>query len=159
MSDPESTPSQAEARARSRRRKLMRERRQDRAARKERIFDKLVQGVPHAAIARYEKCSIHTVRQTIARELASRRIEPAGDFAKLQIARLNDALMVVHDKMLEGDMAGVDRLLKVVAELDRYHGFAQALDGKLGGAVAALAAPPRAAPLALPAPEPIADEG
>jgi hypothetical protein len=134
--------------------------REDRAARKERIFDKLVHGMPHAAIARFENCSIHTVRQTIARELTSRRIEPAGDFAKLQIARLNDALMVVHDKVLEGDIAGVDRLLKVVAELDRYHGLAQAVEapGSFSGARVALVAPQRAAPAALPAPERVADE-
>jgi hypothetical protein len=99
------------------------------------------------------------VRQIVARELANRRIDPAGDFAKLQIARLNDALMAANAKMLEGDMAGLDRLVKVVAELDRYHGLAQAAPRQESAArPRALAGPPRPAQPALPAPERSADE-
>jgi vacuolar-type H+-ATPase subunit H len=155
LEDPATTKSPAETRAKNRRRKLLREARRERAARKDRIFGKLVRGMPHNAIARQENCSVRAVRQIVARELANRRIDPAGDFAKLQIARLNDALMAANAKMLEGDMAGVDRLVKVVAELDRYHGLAQAAQRQESARPRALAGPQRPA---LPAPERSADE-
>jgi hypothetical protein len=156
LENPQTKQSRIETRAKNRRRELLREARRERAARKERIFGHLVRGMPHGAIARYENCSVQAVRKVIARELANRRIDPAGDFAKLQIARLNDALMAANAKMLEGDMAGVDRLLKVVAELDRYHGLAQAVLRREDAArPPALAGPQRSA---LPAPERSADE-
>jgi hypothetical protein len=156
LENPATTKSRIETRARNRRRELLREAREERAARKERIFGKLVRGMTHGAIARCENCSAQAVRKIIARELASRRIDAAGDFAKLQIARLNDALMAANAKMLEGDMAGLDRLVKVVGELDRYHGLAQAAERlERAGRPRALAGPQRPA---LPAPDQSADE-
>jgi len=158
LENPATTQSPAETRVRNRRRKLLREARRERAARKDRIFGKLVRGMPHGAIARYENCSVRAVRQIVARELANRRIDPAGDFAKLQIARLNDALMAANAKMLAGDMAGLDRLVKVVAELDRYHGLAQRAPRRENAAPPrALAGPPHLTQPALPAPERGAD--
>ncbi|MGO8798500.1 MAG: hypothetical protein ACLQE9_22905 [Roseiarcus sp.] len=159
MTKPEANPSPVETRARNRRRELLREARRLKAARNDRIFGKLVRGMPHGAIARQENCSVQTVRKIVARQLANRRIDAPGDFVKLQVARLNDALMAANAKMLEGDMAGVDRLLKVVAELDRYHGLRQAAQ-RLEAAARprALAGPPRSPPAALPAPEPSFDQ-
>jgi hypothetical protein len=56
-------------------------------------------------------------------------------------------------------MEGLDRLLKVVAELDRYHGLAQAAQRQENAArPRALAGPPRPAQPALPAPQPNPDE-
>jgi hypothetical protein len=126
LSPAETEPSPSEIRSRNRQLKSRREAQRMSAARKERIFSNLVLGMTHAAIARHEDCSLQTVRQTIARELASRRIDAAEDYAKLQIERLNGALAAAHGKMLDGDMAGLDRVLKVVAELDRYHGLPRA---------------------------------
>jgi hypothetical protein len=144
----------AETRARNRRRELLREARRLRATRNERIFGCFVRGMPHGAIARLENCSAPAVRKLIARELAGRRVDPAGDFAKLQIARLNDALMAANSKMLEGDMAALDRVVKVVAELDRYHGIAQALERRESAArPLALAGPAQPRLPAPPAPE------
>jgi hypothetical protein len=62
--------------------------------------------------------------------------------------------------MLDGDMACVEQLLKVVAALDRYHGLAQLAERSrdFAGGRAALAAPQRAAPAALPAPGRRAEE-
>lgn len=153
MSNVETNASPAEARARNRRRKMRRQARAEKAARHERIFDHLVRGMPHVAIARFEKCSVQQVRKIVARELAGRRIDAPADFAKLQIARLNEALMAANGLMIDGDASGVDRLLKVVAQLDRYHGLAQAAG--LSGyprSGAPLLGGPQEAPPALPAP-------
>jgi hypothetical protein len=94
------------------------------------------------------------VRKIVARELAARRIEPAGDFAKLQVARLNEALAAIHGRMLDGDRGCIDQLLKVVAALDRYHGLAGIAEPseEFAGGRPVLAALRRAAPAALPAP-------
>jgi hypothetical protein len=159
MSDSQSTLSPIETRARNRRRKLLRKARLEKVARKERIFYHLVRGMPHTAIARFENCSVQHVRQIIARELAIRQIEPAADFVKLQVERLNQALVFVSTQLLDGDAAGVDQLLKVVAELDRYHGLAQAEALGNPGAARGLRAITRsAAPAALPAPMAMIEE-
>jgi hypothetical protein len=140
---------------RNRRRALLREMRRLRAARRDRIFGCFVRGMSHDAIASLENCSTQAVSKLIARELAERRIAPAGDFAKLQVARLNEALMAANMKMLEGDMAALDRVVKVVAELDRYHGLAEALERRESAArPLALAAPSHPAQPSLPAAEP-----
>jgi hypothetical protein len=153
LAEPQANQSPSETRARNRRRELLREARRLRAARKDRMFGYVVSGMPHGAIARMENCSVQAVRKAIAHELAERRIAPAGDFAKLQIARLNDALMAASSKMLEGDMAALDRVVKIVAELDRYHGLAQALERRESAARPLALAPPPPAPPSLPAPE------
>ena len=151
----EAMPTQAETRNKNSRRALLRQAARTRAERNALIFNCLVKGLPHDVIARHVNCSVHVVRKIVARELAARRIEPAGDFAKLQIARLNEGLAAIHGRMLDGDMACVEQLLKVVAALDRYHGLAQFAErsGEFAGGRAALAASRRAAPAALPAPE------
>jgi hypothetical protein len=154
--DPNLSP--AETRAQNRRRKLLLEARRQRAARKARIFDQLVRGMSHVAIARHEDCSLQAVRRIIVRELDERRIDPAGDFVKLQIARLNRALVVVNGQISNGDATGFDRLLKILAELNRYHGMAEAanLTRALGRARRRLVAQTAAA--ALPAPLRNADD-
>jgi hypothetical protein len=47
----------------------------------------------------------------------------AGDFAKQQIARLEAMLAGLIDKANAGESAAVDRILKILDRLDRYHGF------------------------------------
>jgi hypothetical protein len=151
----ETKPSPSQNRSPNRKVQLRRAAERDNAARKERIFSDLVLGMTHAAIARHENCSLQTVRRTIARELASRCIDPAEDYVKLQIERLNGALAAAHGKMLDGDMAGLDRVLKVIAELDRYHGLPRATRRRdnLDGQLALRAGPQSPARAVLPAPE------
>ena len=103
-------------------------------------------------IARCENCSVRTVRRIVADSLARLEIDPTAGYAQLQIARLNDALLIAHDKMLEGDLQALDRVLKVIESQDRYHGF-----GSIGGAApvdadrARLTRPDRPRRLAKPA--------
>ena len=47
----------------------------------------------------------------------------AGDFAKQQIARLEAMLAGLMEKANAGEPAAVDRILKILDRLDRYHGF------------------------------------
>jgi hypothetical protein len=42
--------------------------------------------MPHGAIARMENCPAQAVRKMVARQLADRRIDPAGDFARRRSA-------------------------------------------------------------------------
>jgi hypothetical protein len=119
MSDP--TPSSPPARVRRvapRRKK---------ASRAERVFTSLRAGMAVWDIARRENCSVRTVRRIVAESLARLEIDPTAGYAQLQIARLNDAMLVAHDKMLGGDLQALDRVLKVLESQDRYHGFGTTL--------------------------------
>jgi hypothetical protein len=149
MPAPEPAPAPTDPRAASRRRKKLRAGRKEAALRRERILERLVEGGSYLAIASEENCSVQWVRRIVAEALSARDIDPPAHFARLQIARLNHALSIANVHMLEGRLAAVDRYLKIVEQLDRYHGLKNAVR-------AADAAPPRAlaapAPRALPAP-------
>ena len=116
--------------------------RRRRLQRKLRILERLTAGVSVAHIAQTEKLTIRRVRQIIGEMLARREVDPPAGFVQLQIARLSDAMSVAHTMMMEGDLQAMDRVVKIVGELDRYHGFGRA----------EIAAPPPAQPAALAAP-------
>ena len=80
-------------------------------------------------------------RQHAAAALARRTLDPPAHFAQLQIRRLSEALLVCTSAMSRGNLQAVDRVVKIVRELDRYHGFGPA------------AAAPRLTAPALPAPD------
>jgi transposase-like protein len=96
------------------------------AERKLRILERLTAGASVADVARMEDLTARRVRQIIAEMLASRAVDPPAGFVPLQIARLGDALQVAHAMMMEGDLQALDRVVKLVGELDRYHGFGRA---------------------------------
>jgi hypothetical protein len=48
---------------------------------------------------------------------------PTGDFAKDQIARLQPIVDTLFTQAASGELAAVDRLIKVLDRLDRYHGY------------------------------------
>jgi hypothetical protein len=73
-------------------------------------------------IAVQEGLSIRRMREIIQEILAARRGNPADGFAQLQMARLGDAMMVAHTSMMSGNLEAVDRVVKLVHELERYHG-------------------------------------
>jgi hypothetical protein len=91
-----------------------------------RILERLTAGASVAEIAGAERLTIRRVRQIIAEALASREVDPTAGFAQLQIARLGDAMRIAHAKMMKGDLQALDRFVRLVAELDRYHGFGRA---------------------------------
>ncbi len=107
--------------ARSRRLRL--EARQAKAVRNVRLFNLLKSGVPIAEIALQEGLSVRRAREVVQEMLERREVDPPAGFAQLQIGRLSDAMMVAYTAMMEGNMHALDRVLRIVGELDRYHGL------------------------------------
>jgi hypothetical protein len=56
-------------------------------------------------------------------ELRRRWVAPAGDYARLQIVRLEAMCGKLAAKAEQGDLPAIDRMLKILDRLDRYHGF------------------------------------
>jgi hypothetical protein len=150
---PEPEPKRAKL-DRSRRQRL--EARQAKAERNVRQFNLLKSGVPIAEIALQEGLSVRRARELVQEMLERREVDPPAGFAQLQIGRLSDAMMVAYAAMMEGNMHALDRVLRIVGELDRRHGLGRAQAESAAGATRALAAPAPA--LALPAPADAAED-
>ena len=54
-------------------------------------------------------------------------VAPAEEFARLQIARLEQMILKLLDRIQSGELEAIDRALKIVDRLDRYHGFTKAM--------------------------------
>src|SRR5208337_5370546 len=93
------------------------------ARRESRIFDLLNRGVSVAEIAARENVTEKRMRALISEILACRMPEPPAEFVALQLSRLNEALLVAYGAMSGANLRAVDRVVKFVRELDRYHGF------------------------------------
>jgi hypothetical protein len=114
-----------------------------------RLIEKLAAGVTIEEVAASEGISLKWARERKAAVLASRVIDTPHEFIKLQIRRLSEAMLVSYSAMSNGDLHGVDRVIKVVRELDRYHGFAPDRSAQRHAAALSAASPPL---LALPEP-------
>ena len=128
----------AERSARARMRAAARERREARARERGEILDLVVSGYTYEAIADSLKLSVKTVRRATEKAIAQRRLDCGADYVHLQVLRLTKAMRVVDLNLEKGDLKAVEPLLKVIAQLDKYH---------------ALSLP---APGATPAPPPLA---
>ncbi len=131
--------------ARARMRKAARERREDRARQRADILDLVVSGYANETIADTLKLSVKTVRRETARAVERRRLDSGAHYVHLQVMRLNKAMRVVDLNLENGDLKAVEPLLKVIAQLDKYH----ALSGAAPAPPPLALAPP---PLALAAP-------
>ena len=58
--------------------------------------------------------------------MARRTPHPPEEFVAIQVGRLNEALLVAYSAMTGANLKAVDRVVKIVRELDRYHGFVAA---------------------------------
>ena len=87
------------------------------------VLAAMLNGVPLSKIAEQEGLKIRTVEKLASKELRKRWIAPAKDFARLQIARLEGVAAKVKIKAERGDLPAIDRYLKIMDRLDRYHGF------------------------------------
>jgi hypothetical protein len=124
-----------------RRRKVERERR---------VVEFLNRGVSIAEIASREHVTERGMRKYVRTLLARRAPQPPAEFLALQVNRLNEALLVAYSAMSGANLHAVDRVVTIVRELDRYHGFAFA-DERATQTPSRLA-PPSLFPLALQAP-------
>jgi hypothetical protein len=77
-------------------------------------------------------------------------MDPAPGFVQTQIGRLSDAMMIAHTAMMSGNLQALDRVVRLIRELERYHGIAHFAPVSSAPRPAPLAADP--APRALPAP-------
>ncbi len=88
-----------------------------------RLIEKLTAGVTIEEIAASEGISVKWARERKAAILGERAIDTPHEFIQLQIRRLSEAMLVAYSAMSNGDVKAVDQVIKVVRELDRYHGF------------------------------------
>jgi hypothetical protein len=62
--------------------------------------------------------------QILVREILARRApSPPAEYLALQVNRLNEAMIVAYGSMAGGNLKAVDRVVRIVSEMDRYHGF------------------------------------
>jgi hypothetical protein len=94
----------------------------------ERIVGLLNRGASAPEIAASEGVSLKRMRNVVRDILTERMPQPPAEFLALQVNRLNEALLVsftaMHDPKEGTNFEAVDRVVKIVRELDRYHGFA-----------------------------------
>jgi hypothetical protein len=103
----------------------------EKVRREERIVGLLNRGASVPEIAASEGVSLKRMRNVVRELLAERMPQPPAEFLALQVNRLNEALLVSFTAMHEAkegtNFEAVDRVVRIVRELDRYHGFAAVL--------------------------------
>jgi DNA-binding CsgD family transcriptional regulator len=102
--------------------------REAKADRERQIMGLLNRGVSIAEIASMSGVSIQHMRNLVRKILAERMPQPPAEYLALQVSRLNEALLVsysgMHNSATGTNLEAVDRVVRIVRELDRYHGFA-----------------------------------
>jgi DNA-binding CsgD family transcriptional regulator len=102
----------------------------EKTEREERVISLLNRGVSVPEIAAREGLSLKRMRNIVREILVERMPQPPAEFLALQVSRLNEALLVsysaMHTAAAGTNFEAVDRVVRIVRELDRYHGFAAA---------------------------------
>ncbi len=92
-------------------------------ARERRIVDGLNRGVSMAELAAREGVTLRRM-QILVKDILARRGPPApAEYLALQVSRLNEAMIVAYGSMANGNLDAVDRVVRLVKEMDRFHGF------------------------------------
>ena len=112
---------------RQRQRAATRGRRLATAERRRTLFELVVSGHSYEAIAREAGVSPSALRRDIDKAIAARPVEAPERYVRLQLARIEKALLLVDAAIERGELRAVSPYLKTVAALDRYHGLAAAL--------------------------------
>ena len=107
---------------RARKRAAGKIRRQGLIERREAYFDLLVSGYSIEQIASHTGKSSAAVRRMIGQALARRQLDAPEDYARLQVARLTKALRCADVSLEQGDLKAIAPFVKVVRELNLYHG-------------------------------------
>jgi hypothetical protein len=93
------------------------------AEREQRVVEGLKGGVAMTEIARREGITVRGMRKYVRNLFARRAPEATGEFIAVQLNRLNEALLVSFDAMSAENLPAIDRVVRIVRELDRYHGL------------------------------------
>ena len=91
-----------------------------------RMIAALIEGADLDAIAARERLPANEAQTILREELGRRWVAPLADFARIQIARLENLCLQVMDRAAGGELAAIDRALRILDRLDRYHGFNRA---------------------------------
>ena len=75
------------------------------------------------AIAETEGVTRKRVETLLRDELRRRWVAPAADHARLQIVRLEAMAATLAPLAAAGETSAIDRMLKIIDRLDRYHGL------------------------------------
>jgi DNA-binding Lrp family transcriptional regulator len=98
-----------------------------------RILASVQTGLSYAEIGRVEGLSRERVRQIVAKALDEGGSGTKLDHARVQIARLEPALRLAAQAVAAGDLAAIDRLLRVLDRLDRYSAVEGAATSEYAG--------------------------
>lgn len=94
------------------------------AEREARIVNQLNGGASIPKIAAGEGLTEHSTRELVRMILKRRMPAAPAEFVATQVSRLHEALLVSYSAMSGANLKAVDRVVRIVRELDRYHGFA-----------------------------------
>ena len=102
--------------------------RQAEADRERQIVGLLNRGISVPEIASRSGVSVQHMRKLVRKILAERAPQPPAEFLALQVSRLSEALLLSYGAMRNSvtgtNFEAIDRVVRIVRELDRYHGFA-----------------------------------
>jgi transposase-like protein len=87
------------------------------------VVDCLNRGVSVAEIAAHLGIGEKRTRAVIREILAHRMPAPPEEFVAIQVGRLHEALQVAYSALGGQNLQAVDRVVRIVRELDRYHGL------------------------------------
>lgn len=91
----------------------------------QRVLAALVAGAGLDEISVAEKLTRKRTENVLREALRNRWVAPAEEFARLQIARLEQMIVMLRDRIRGGELKAIDRALKIADRLDRYHGFSK----------------------------------
>jgi hypothetical protein len=94
--------------------------------RAQRVLASLIAGAGVDEISAAEQLTRKRTENLLRQELRNRWMAPAEEFARLQVARLEQMILTLLDRIQTDDLKAIDRALKIVDRLDRYHGFTRA---------------------------------
>ena len=97
--------------------------RMKKAERENRIVNLLNGGVCVSEIAAREGVTESHMRRLLEAILNKRMPAAPALFVATQVSRLHEALLVSYTAMSGANLQAVDRVVRIVRELDRYHGF------------------------------------
>jgi len=92
-----------------------------------RIFARLRDGWAYEEIAQAEGVTTERIRQIVAEALKKRKVDEAGDHAKLQLARLEQIMSIAGEALARGDLRGGSLYLRTIDRLDRHQQAARAI--------------------------------
>ena len=97
------------------------------AQREARIVGLLNRGVSVAEIASRERVTLNRMRKVVRAILEKRGPQAPAEYLALQVGRLNEALLLSYGAMYDdksgANFRAIESVVRIVREMDRYHGF------------------------------------